>query len=303
MADTRILHRAAGDSEKIASLSDFEYRVWTQYVLSADDFGVMPALAFVLQADNRALRQKPTRIVQKGLEAVIASGLILAFVHQGERYVWQHDWQDWQSIRYPRATVRPLPNDVRLATPKTIKLFSEHASRVKEHFGDSAETSPIPTGAGGRETLPLTQTPTPTQRPVSERRPQFGPPLLGSPLEHRRHGWCNDRGLCLPTVLYRELHGRLGGDQAADTQLREWLASVIDGLGETVPGETVWDFWRSRFTAWQGSTTPTTKRATAPQPSADPGWFEECQEKHNGECGSRYKHGQRMAREDSAVPA
>lgn len=90
-------------------------------------------------------------------------------------------------------------------------------------------------------------------------RQAYGPPIVGSPKEHRSHGWCNDRGLCLPAFLYAELLGRIG--RSRQDELRTWLASVIDGLGETVPGEDTLQFWRSRFEAWQGNTSPTTKGA------------------------------------------
>lgn len=94
---------------------------------------------------------------------------------------------------------------------------------------------------------------------VRAERQKYGRPLVGSPLEHRSHGWCNQRGLCLPASLYAELLGRLGGP-AREKDLIAWLGATIDEL-TTVPGETVWVFWRSRFEAWQGSTAPTTKGA------------------------------------------
>src|SRR5688572_21636096 len=159
MADSRILHRAAGDSEKVSALSDLEYRVWTQYVLSADDFGVMPASAFIVQSSNRNLRQRPTKAIQKALEAVIATGLVLTFFHQGERYVWQHDWNDWQGIRHPRGTVWPMPVDLSAATKKTADLFRDFHKTFTRDFGNRPEIDPTPAGAGARETLPLTPTP------------------------------------------------------------------------------------------------------------------------------------------------
>lgn len=262
MADSRILHRAAGDSEKVAALSDLEYRVWTQYLLSADDFGVMPASAFVIQGANRNFRQRPTKAIQKALDAVIASGLVSEFNHQGERYIWQPDWNDRQGIRYPRATVWPLPCDTSKASKKTLKLFAEKEKTDRGDSGDVSEMTPTPAGADTRETLPLTPTQAQprarTQAQVDrEERQKYGASLTERRSAHMRHGWCNDRGLCLPDELYAELLGRFGRHREAE--FRSWLGRVIDGLGDTVPGEKVWDFWRSRFEAWQGSTAPNTK--------------------------------------------
>lgn len=268
MADSRILHRAAGDSEKVAALSDLEYRVWTQYVLAADDFGVMPASAIVIQAHNRNLRQRPTRAIQKALEAVIAAGLVLTFNHQGERYVWQPDWNDWQQIRYPRTTVWPLPEDCNLATKATVKLFSHHSAKAQSDFGNESEMPPTPVRAGAQETL--TQTPTPAQTPEgslreTERleRQKYGPPLVGSPIAHRGHGWCNQRGLCLTANFYAELLGKLGRHR--EPEFRAWLGSVIDALGDEPVGDDVFDFWRNHFAAWVGTVTtkPSTQKETA----------------------------------------
>jgi hypothetical protein len=79
---------------------------------------------------------------------------------------------------------------------------------------------------------------------------------MPSPLSHRSHGWCCERGLCLPQSLYDEFIGRLGGPEHAQV-LRNWLGLTIAALaGKPIGDEDVWKFWRSRFQIWQGSTTP-----------------------------------------------
>jgi uncharacterized protein YdaU (DUF1376 family) len=72
---------------------------------------------------------------------------------------------------------------------------------------------------------------------------------------HPAHGWCNDRGLCVPQQQFDEFVGRLGGREHMP-KLLAWLGSVIDTLGPTVPGENVFKFWGARFEQWQGSTAP-----------------------------------------------
>src|SRR3990167_4672214 len=110
MPDDRFLHPRAGHSQKVNLLTDLEYRVWTQYMLSADDFGVMPGTHLPLQDDNDHLAGRPAKTIQRCLEALVTCGLIRRFEHQGKPYVYQHDWQTWQKVSYPRTTTQPAPD-------------------------------------------------------------------------------------------------------------------------------------------------------------------------------------------------
>ena len=143
MPQDRFLHPRLGHSEKVTRLTDFEYRVWTQYILSADDFGVMRASAVTLQADNDALAAKKAALVQRALEQLIHIGLLRAFMHQGRTYVYQPDWQDWQHVGYPRATIQPLPPEESLAkcSEKTQKHFARHSVKVSEKISESSTPS------------------------------------------------------------------------------------------------------------------------------------------------------------------
>lgn len=139
----RFLHPRAGHSAKVTSLSDFEYRVWTQYILSADDFGVMRASATKLQSDNKRLETAPRKQVQAALERCIGLGLVRAFEHQGERFVFQHDWQTWQGVEYPRATIEPRPPDLEACDDATRALFDKHPGGAGKRRGQP------PNGSGG----------------------------------------------------------------------------------------------------------------------------------------------------------
>jgi len=133
MPADRFLHRRAGHSRKLTALSDFEYRAWSQYILSADDFGVMPCSAITLQADNDYLAEKPKARVQAALEKLITILLLRVFEFQGVRYLCQHDWQDFQKIGWPTITIHPAPPTDLLATftSATRLLFSVYPGGQK----------------------------------------------------------------------------------------------------------------------------------------------------------------------------
>lgn len=125
MPDDRFLHKRAGRSEKVGLLSDFEYRVWTQYILSSDDFGVMRHSALTLQNDNVALEQRPTKAITAALNALVTAKLLHPFSHQSRAYLYQHDWQDWQKVTYPRLTIEPKP---------PVGLCSRHTQWLLSHW-------------------------------------------------------------------------------------------------------------------------------------------------------------------------
>lgn len=128
MPSDRFLHPRCGHSAKVTALTDLEYRVWTQYLLSSDDFGVMRCSAVTLQADNDHLATKAAAAIERCLAALITCALLSVFEHQKHRYVFQRDWQTWQKIGYPRATDNPKPPGEALAEcdEATQALFDQH---------------------------------------------------------------------------------------------------------------------------------------------------------------------------------
>ena len=130
MPADRFLHARLGHSAKVSSLSDLEYRVWTTYVLAADDFGVMRADAVAFQAAHDALRARPPKAITRSIERLVTVGVVAGFLHQGARYLYQADWQDFQRVRYPGRTMHPLPAAATVSA-KTRHLWSVHPGGTK----------------------------------------------------------------------------------------------------------------------------------------------------------------------------
>ena len=121
----RLLHARLGHSAKVSSLSDLEYRVWTTYVVATDDFGVMRADVVAFQAAHDALSTRPAGEIAKCVERLVETGLVAAFEHQGARYLYQWDWQDFQRVRFPARTLHPLPASAEVSA-RTHHLWSVH---------------------------------------------------------------------------------------------------------------------------------------------------------------------------------
>ncbi|MCY4659193.1 MAG: hypothetical protein OXF93_05190 [Acidobacteria bacterium] len=125
MPADRLFHARLGHSAKVSRLSDLAFRVWATYLLAADDFGVMRADAVAFQAAHDALRERPAEEVAASIEGLVEVGLAEAFEHQGARYLYQRDWQDFQRVRFPGRTLHPLPAEA-MVSGRTLHLWSAH---------------------------------------------------------------------------------------------------------------------------------------------------------------------------------
>jgi hypothetical protein len=135
MPDHRLTPKREGFSDKITALDDLAYRIWQQYKLSADDYGVMPDLAASIMGGNRRLAKVQPRVIESKLQGFVDCGLLHRFVHQGQGYLYSRVWQKHQKIRYPSETFHPAPPPEELAQceKKTRELFAQR-------FANSSET-------------------------------------------------------------------------------------------------------------------------------------------------------------------
>lgn len=128
MPTYRLIEKSAGTGERVTQLNHLGFRVWMQYQLSADDFGVCPAEAVKLQGENLALQREPVRRVQEQIDQLVAIGLCGTFADGSRRYLFQFDWQDYQKIKHPSRTALPMIPDELLAqcSSSTQALFRDH---------------------------------------------------------------------------------------------------------------------------------------------------------------------------------
>ena len=144
MPASRVLHARLGHSARVSRLSDLAFRVWTTYVLAADDFGVMRADAVAFQAAHDALRERPAEEVAASIDRLVEVGLVSAFEHRGVRFLYHAEWQDFQRVRFPGRTVHPLPAEA-MVSARTFHLWSAHPGglRLPAAKGSFATSAPL----------------------------------------------------------------------------------------------------------------------------------------------------------------
>lgn len=244
MPADRLLHPKAGHGRKVTGLTDFEFRVWVHYILTADDFGVMRCSAITLQNASDALAAKKASQVMRALEQVINTGLVSTFEHQGQKYVYQWDWQSWQKVEYPRATDNPRPPGHVLDTcdDSTRSLFLKHPGGTRKRTEGVPNVSQI-----DPEDAPTTRAGASAKRPTANA--DANGQRLTAPLvdqrEHRKHAHCGR--VCLHASLFGEFVRRRNHD-GADAEIRDWCMVVEREWAERTdePGD-AFDFWRARY--------------------------------------------------------
>jgi hypothetical protein len=258
MATYRLIYQGAGTGDRISSLSHLEFRVWVQYQLTADDYGVCPAEAVKLQGDNVALQQESSRRVQAAIERLIAVQLCGVFQDGRRRYLYQPDWQDRQKIRHFTATSYPpiSAEELPKCSAKTQEIFRERFRNNPEVFRlharacDAAaydhdpDHDPAPGGVGGTRIGPTPHAPGLIRSPLEVARAQQRCAFVGARLE-------------VPKKLHADLVRDTGG-MDADGRLRAWYAALdaeIETTGEPIVPD-IWKWLTRRWRAWALSAHP-----------------------------------------------
>ncbi len=107
----RILKESTFTSDKISSLSDFEFRLWAGLITLADDAGRGDARPAVIKGRVFPLRERvTTRDVDDALHSLAAKGCVSLYTVGGKPYFWFPTWSEHQRIR-DRKPKYPGPED------------------------------------------------------------------------------------------------------------------------------------------------------------------------------------------------
>lgn len=96
----RIIKESLCDSEKIASLSDFEFRLWVGLITQADDAGRGDARPAYIKGHVFPFRGRiAAKDIEAALHALAAKGCVSLYTVGGKPYFWFPSWAKHQRIR------------------------------------------------------------------------------------------------------------------------------------------------------------------------------------------------------------
>lgn len=96
----RILKESAFTSDKIALLSDFEFRLWAGLITQADDAGRGDARPAIIKGRVFALRERTTiKDIDSALRALAAAGCVSLYTVDGKPYFRFPNWAAHQRVR------------------------------------------------------------------------------------------------------------------------------------------------------------------------------------------------------------
>lgn len=168
----RMLKESTFTSDKIASLSDFEFRLWVGLITYVDDAGRGDARPAVIRGRLFALRERVTiKDISDALHSLAAKGCVSLYTVGGKPYFWFPTWGKHQRIRDVKPKY-PGPDD---------------ADESKESCNlpqTAASCGNLPQTAAINQTKP-NQTETESEKRAREARPTsadcgFGPDLTSA---------------------------------------------------------------------------------------------------------------------------
>lgn len=96
----RIIKESICTSDKIASLTDFEFRLWVSLITQADDVGRGDARPAIIKGRAFPLRDRVTaKDIASAVHGLAAKGCISLYTVGGKPYFWFPTWSEHQRVR------------------------------------------------------------------------------------------------------------------------------------------------------------------------------------------------------------
>ena len=107
----RIIKESICTSEKIAGLTDFQFRLWVHLITYVDDFGRGDARPSIIRGKCFPLRERLTNTdIAKGLAELADIGCVNLYTVGGRPYLCLPGWEKHQTVRRKISKI-PAPEE------------------------------------------------------------------------------------------------------------------------------------------------------------------------------------------------
>ena len=107
----RIIKESICKSEKISSLTDFQFRLWVHLITYVDDYGRGDARPAIIRGAIFPLRERMTnKDIEKGLADLAGAGCVGLYQVDGKPYLYFPNWEEHQRVR-TKVSKCPAPEE------------------------------------------------------------------------------------------------------------------------------------------------------------------------------------------------
>lgn len=162
----RIIKDSFQTSDKIASLTDFEFRLWVSLIVSVDDAGRGDARPAIIKGHAFPLRERVTaKDINDALHGLAAKGCVSLYEVDGKPYFWFPTWTDHQRVRECKPKYPAPPENSEFvpsaATCGNLRQLAAIRRKLRPESNPNTNTNPNPnttntplTPQGGRVEVP-----------------------------------------------------------------------------------------------------------------------------------------------------
>lgn len=162
----RIIKDSFQTSDKIASLTDFEFRLWVSLIVSVDDAGRGDARPAIIKGHAFPLRERVTaKDINDALHGLAAKGCVSLYEVDGKPYFWFPTWTDHQRVRECKPKYPAPPENSEFApsaaTCGELPQVAASCRKLRPESNPNTNTNPNPnttntplTPQGGRVEVP-----------------------------------------------------------------------------------------------------------------------------------------------------
>lgn len=209
----RIIKESICESEKLASVKDFDFRLWVCLITQADDAGRGDARPAIIKGRCFPLRESVTiKSISDSLHALASNGLIGLYEVGGRPFYWFPSWTEHQRVRDCKPKY-PAPDE------------SDNPRQSAANCGE------LPQSAASCGLNPIQSESNPNPNPKEEARERAHRPTV-----EEVAAYCRERGNHVDPERFVDFYASKGW-KVGNQPMKDWKACVRTWERRDAPAE------------------------------------------------------------------